>query len=185
MSLQDILKKISEKADKEISVINLETESLISKVKAKSKDRLEKRIKEVDTNLALAIKDIHKKTESMARREISKRESLEKRKVIDFSLLEFVKYLDALPSNDYTQIIKLLTNNVDDDVQIFCTENRHKEITAIFNGKNINIDKDMKSGLTLKFSNGSEADLSFSSLVNATWKNELEIFFATQLKLLS
>ena len=124
MSLQDILKKILDKAGLEISVIKSETEQQIIAIEKNGKDKVVTRNKEIDNNAEKVVKEIDRKTESMIRREISRNLANKKRSIIDQSLQLFSDYMDNLSSSDYQLVLEKLVGENTKYVEVLCSEKR-------------------------------------------------------------
>jgi vacuolar-type H+-ATPase subunit E/Vma4 len=184
MALQDILNKILETAAQEVRDINLSLETEQKKLSEKIK-KLEM-AEFADFNLkskeVLALVSI--KTDSMARRENKRRLLEAKRRLIEKSLNVFLRSLEKADDELYAKILDKLFEKVDvKNGTIFVPENR-VDITTKKVSKNfiVKSDASILGGFIIK-NKQVTIDNTFKNLVKSEFKNELEIYFANQLKL--
>jgi len=180
MSLQDILKKILEKAQQEAKAIEAETADKKKAIEQqyKSKEKEAHQALEVKTNEAL--ESIDRKTQSMARREASKLTGAAKKDLIDSVLATFIDHLSQLDDKTYKQIVsKLLEQITEQDGALQVSKGKKSLFDTQFEIKE---SEDVKGGFI--FSNKQvEIDNTFESLVLSQFRPQLEIYFSEQLKL--
>ncbi len=184
MALKDILNKIQAVADQEVEKMQHDFEKAKLDLIAQFDTDTKKELEVLTEKSKEAGKAVEKKVNTMAHRDCKQLLLETKRSLLDKAMDQFMDSLVALPSDEKEKIYQKLAKN------ITATAGEAKvakgDITVVksvlASGIEIKEDGDLKGGFIL-FSEGSEMDCSFENLLHSEYKNELEMYFSDQLKL--
>lgn len=185
MALQDILSKILEEADKEIAKINQDFEAKKSVLEKEMATEEKAELSALNEKTKEALNSVEEKTRSMARRENAKSVLISKRDLIKESLEAFLRSLEAAPDDLYGKIIEKLFSQLSfEKGELVVPEKREALMKKIMpQGFSLKTSKEVRGGF-IAHGKGATVDNSFKNLVFSEFRNELEIYFANQLKLL-
>ncbi|MDH3324779.1 MAG: hypothetical protein OEL89_04015 [Candidatus Peregrinibacteria bacterium] len=184
MAIQDILKKILDDADVEVSNIISVFQAEKSKLAEESAGIEKTELEAIDSKLESAFSSIETKMRTMARRENAKSLLTSKQKMITSAMQKFHDSLVNADDKMYSDILEKLFSSLPVTTgKVFAPSNR-AELTKKF-AKDLEVvsSDDVEGGFIVQ-SGGAEIDLSFQNIVFSEYADELRSYFADQLKLL-
>jgi len=185
MALADIAQKILAEIDAQVKVLEKEFD--------KKKKDLDTQFTETEkTSLAAlgdktdkALSDVEHKIAAMARQENKKALLQARRSVLDQAMEAFLSALESADKNTKEGIYKKLLGAVDTDKgDISVAAQDEALVSSLATGFTVKADNNLKGGFVLH-ANGAEIDNTFHNLVYSVYRDELEMYFADQLKLVS
>jgi len=184
MALQDILKRILDKAQAEVQCIQEETEAEKKKMTAESQVLEQEELEKLKEKTVAIATSIEQKMCSMARRENSQALLRTKQNLIHNALELFLEKLEKADDKTYGQILSKLFESISATSGKVFAPPKRLEITTKYapQGFDVVAHKDIEGGFVLKIGNA-EIDSSFRSLIFSEYKDQLTSYFAEQLKL--
>ena len=185
MALADIAQKILAEIDAQVKVLEkdftakksiLDTD-LVAKEKAALAELSDK------TDKALA--DVEHKIAAMARQENKKSLLQARRNVLDKAMETFLEALENGDKATKEAVYKKLLSEVNaTEGHIHVAASDEAIVTPLVKNLKVMANKDITGGFILH-TGGAEVDNTFKNLVYSVYRDELEMYFADQLKLLA
>ncbi len=185
MTLRDILQKILDEAKKEVSKLEKNFEMEKSDLKKES-ERIEKEeINVVRKKASLASNSVEKKTRQMSRRENAKTLLKAKQKLIKSAMKSFEFSLEKCDDKYYGEILKKCFEKMPLKSGTIFTSSQRLVITKKFAPANFEfkVDDEIKGGFIVKLGKA-EIDCSFENLIFSEFFDDLQSYFAENLRLL-
>ncbi len=186
MSLQDILKKIFDESQKQVALIEAETqkkkEALVEEYEKKASEELAV----LDVKAEKAQSDVEAKVAMMARRENARALLASKQKVIDEGLEMLVTHLEGVKDEVYVQLLKKLFASLGtSEGTVFVPAKRlgvSKETAP--KGMEVEAKDGIEGGFVfLSADKKEEVDSTFRNLVLSEYRSLFTTYLAEQLKL--
>lgn len=185
MALADIAQKILAAVDDQVKILEKELvaqqKNLDSEFVAKEKSALA----ELEQKTEKALTDVEQKIAAMARQENKKALLQARRNVLDQAMKSLLEALRAADKGTKESIYKKLLAEVDGDQgELRVAPEDESIFKSLAKGFSVKTDSHIKGGFMLTLG-GAEVDNTFENLVYSVYRDDLEMYFADQLKLVS
>ena len=187
MSLQDILKKITDDSQKVIKQIEAEAELMKKDIVAQYKEKEELAHNDLQEKTKKVVMSMDDKIRLVARRENSKRTLEVKQEIIQKALELLLESLETADDILYGKILKQLFKKVTEkEGKVFVSPKRvditRKCLPVGFNADVVS-DEEVKGGFIFR-GKQIEIDNSFHELIFSEFRSDLTTYFAEQLRLI-
>jgi len=185
MALADIAQKILAEIDAQVKVLEKDFAAQTKTLEAQFADKEKAALADLTDKTDKALSDVEQKIAAMARQENKKAVLQARRNVLDKAMAMFLDSLCSADKASKEGVYKKLMSALDvksGDIKVASAD--EAIVKAMATGFNVTADKSLKGGFILH-SGGAEVDNSFENLVYSVHRDELEMYFADQLKLVS
>ncbi len=183
MALADIAQKILAEIDQQIKGLEKELEAQKKALDTTYADKEKTALVDLDKKTEKALADVDHKIAAMARQENKKAMLGARRAVLDKAMDAFFQALCGADKSSKETIYKKLLDLVDvssGDIVVAAAD--EGLVSSLVKGFNVKGDSNIAGGFLLN-SGGAEIDNTFHNLVYSVYRDELEMYFANQLKL--
>ncbi len=183
MSLQDIIQKIAADNEAEIEKIEAKTAEQKKQLDADASKSEAEALKALGAKTEAALQSVDAKTTSMARRENAQGSASVKRKGIDTAMGKLLDSLEKSDDKTYQEIVSSLVKSLPFSKGTMLVPASRLSLMKDLAG-DFELESDDKMGGGFIARDGkAEVDNTFKNLVRSVHASELEIFIASQLKL--
>ena len=185
MALADIAQKILAEIDAQVKVLEKDFAAKKSALDAASTEKESAALAELSGKTDKALADVEHKIAAMARQENKKALLQARRNVLDSAMSTFLAALENGDKSTKEAVYKKLLSEIDEtDGQIHVAANDEAIVKPLVKNLKVMANKDITGGFILH-TGGAEVDNTFKNLVYSVYRDELEMYFADQLKLLA
>ena len=186
MALADIAQKIMAEINQQIKELEKDFDAQKKALEAKFVDMEKTAQAELSTKTDRALTDVAHKISAMGRQENKKALLQAKRNVLDSAMKIFLESLRSADKSHKEAIYKkLLVDTADLKGHLHVAPADEAMVkTLAGSGLTVKADKNILGGFILH-ADGAEVDNTFHNLVYSVYRDELEMYFADQLKLVS
>lgn len=184
MALPDIIKKILEEAESEVSRIELNIEAQKKEIQKQAEIQKKADAETIKAKMQSAFESIEKKMQSLIRRESAKKQLEMKHEIIQSLLHDFLKSIENADENTYGKILeKLFAKTSVTSGKVYAPAQR-MEITSkkAPQGFDVVTHKDISGGFILE-TGGIKIDNTFKTLLFEEFTEDFILYFSEELKL--
>lgn len=185
MALADIAQKILAAVDDQVKVLEQDFVAQQKKLDGKFADKEKSALAELEQKTEKALTDVEQKISAMARQENKKALLQARRNVLDQAMEALLTALQGADKSAKESIYKKLLAEVDSDQgELRVAPADEALFKSLAKGLSVKTDQHIKGGFMLTLG-GAEVDNTFENLVYSVYRDDLEMYFADQLKLVS
>ncbi len=184
MSLSDILAKILEEAQQQMSLLDGEYAQKMTDAEAQAEADYQAQCEALESSFAATNEQLQKKMDFLLRRETSVSSMQAKQDLIAKALQALHDRLCGLPADEYQTVVKaLLAPLSQKSAKLMVPTARLEDTQAVASGAfEIQADEALTGGFVFH-QGGTTIDSSFQTLIFSEYKDELTAFFAQKLQL--